>query len=129
MFDYDATSTDLVLVGSQGDLLSLVAAGRFVGVVVARANSDEEDTKGTDERGENGETCLDRGPNPDGRTKPRLNLCQELFLCFWRLVTLTGEILDPGNVDQFRGLDECSNDRARVLSLRKYINQRFNQLT
>jgi hypothetical protein len=76
MLDYDATSTAIVLVGLQGDLLSLVATGRFVCVVVARANSDEEDTKGRDGGGENGETCLDGGPDCDGRTKPCLNLCQ-----------------------------------------------------
>lgn len=87
MLDYDTAGTALVLVRLQSNLLSLIAARRFVGVVVARANSDEENTKGRDGGGENSEACLDGGPDHDGRREPCLNLLQVRILVPFRIVS------------------------------------------
>lgn len=118
MFTDNASGTAPFLVGLKGNLFPIVGGRRIVRVVVAGSNANEENTKGRNGGGENSETCFDRGPDCDRSAEPCKFLSVISYYCFRGRIPLTGKVLNLGNVDQFRGLDECSNGRAERLSLK-----------
>lgn len=122
MFTDNASSTAPFLVGLKGNLFPIVGGRRIVRVVVAGSNANEENTKGRNGGGENSETCFDRGPDCDRSAEPFTFLSVISYDCFRGRIPLTGKVLNLGNVDQFRGLDECSNGRAERLSVKRPLH-------
>lgn len=70
----DAPSTASVLMSLQGDFLSVVSAGGIIRVLVARADTHEEDSKGRDRCCKDGAASLGRRPDSKGGTEPYFKL-------------------------------------------------------
>jgi hypothetical protein len=99
MLTDNAPSTAPFLVGLQGNLFPIIAVGRIVCVIVAGADSNEENTEGGNRGGENSKTCLDGCPDCDRRTEPYSNWVSPIVLVLRGWVALTGEVLDLGYID------------------------------
>lgn len=66
----NASSTASILVCLQSDCLSIIGAGGIIRVLVARADTHEEDTEGGNRGGEDCAACFSGGPDGKSRAEP-----------------------------------------------------------
>jgi len=70
----DAPSTASILMGLQGNFLSVVSAGGIIRVLIARTDTHEEDAKGRDRCCKDGAASFGRRPDSKGGTEPYFKL-------------------------------------------------------